>query len=207
MGTLYQDILLALHDMRVRRMMALCVTALVCLLGWQRISAHPNPDWQPIYAGADRMAFAQYQAPNGTQVDVALALFLHQQEGKEIIGHGQGYAESAKGHWLWTGAGKSRADSSGNRPARTDIIVAANGERRMVLTYYYMADGSVATPAGVKWRMIIARLRGQSPAVAALVLSAPIGAGEVHAAALSAFQDQMRPMTRLVQSILTPTQH
>lgn len=42
MGGMYQEFLLALHDMRIRRMFALAVAAAICLAGWAGVWFVPN---------------------------------------------------------------------------------------------------------------------------------------------------------------------
>ena len=42
MGGIYQEFLLALHDMRIRRMFALGVAAAICLAGWAGAWFVPN---------------------------------------------------------------------------------------------------------------------------------------------------------------------
>ena len=58
------------------------------LRGWQRIGAGTARPWQPSFVGADIVRLARYRDAAGREVDLAIAVFARQAEGRELVGHG-----------------------------------------------------------------------------------------------------------------------
>lgn len=66
--------------------------------GWQRMAE--TPGWQPHYKGASGEAIARYVDAEGQPVDLYIAVFDRQDDGKEIIGYQQGLLPP-KSDWSW----------------------------------------------------------------------------------------------------------
>lgn len=174
--------------------------------GWKQISIKPNSDWQPRYEGADQIAYAQYESPSGGRVDVVLAVYGAQREGSELVGHGLGAAADVAGAWIWSGRGPSLASRKAFGPVQRDILLSAQGGRRLVLTQYHIAGGVTGSMAGVKWQMVKARLFGGAQSSAALMLSARLQPGLDVSADILAFQAEMGPPQPLVSHLIAQAQ-
>jgi EpsI family protein len=130
--------------------------------GWQRVPRGSGMPWQPRYAGADRIALAHYRDGRGRTVDLAIAVFARQGEGRELVGFGQG-AVAPGGRWAWT------ADAAPPPDGRAERI-ASHGLERQVLSFYRVGD--IVTGSGVKVKLETLKVRllgGPQRAVAVLV--------------------------------------
>jgi exosortase A len=127
--------------------------------GWQRLS--PSGRWQPRFAGADRFVMARYRDGQGREVELAMAVFADQREGREIVGYGQGDSEG----WAWT------ADVPAPPGGRAERI-ASHGLVREVLTFYRVGDIVTGSGVEVKLETMKTRLLGGPPSAVALLVSA-----------------------------------
>jgi len=139
-------------------------TALPEIPGWQRVPRAPGIPWQPHFAGADRIVLGHYRDAEGRNVDLAIALFARQSEGRELVGFGQG-AAAPQGRWAWT------ADAAPPPDGRAERI-ASHGLERQVVSFYRVGDIVTGSGVGVKLETLKVRLLGgPQRAVAVLVSS------------------------------------
>jgi len=132
--------------------------------GWQRVPRAGGIPWQPRFAGADRLLLGHYRDPRGRSVDLAIAVFARQSEGRELIGFGQG-AAAPNGRWAWT------ADADAPPGGRAERI-ASHGLERQVVSFYRVGDVVTGSGVGVKLETLKVRLLGgPQRAVAVLVSS------------------------------------
>src|SRR6185436_1617239 len=137
--------------------------------GWQRAPRAGGIPWQPHFAGADRLLLGHYRDARGRVVDLAIAVFARQSEGRELIGFGQG-AVTPNGRWAWT------ADAAAPPDGRAERI-ASHGVAREVLSFYRIGDILTGSQMGVKLETMKVRLLGgPQRAVAVLVSAAAPGA-------------------------------
>ena len=130
--------------------------------GWQRVRAQGGTPWQPHFVGADRMTVQRYRDSQGRTVDLAIAVFTRQEEGRELVGFGQG-AAAPNGRWAWT------ADASPPPDGRAERI-ASHGLERQVVSFYRVGDIVTGSGVGVKLETMKVRLfGGPQRAVAVLV--------------------------------------
>jgi EpsI family protein len=147
--------------------------------GWTRIPATGRP-WKPHFAGADLIRMARYRNVAGQQVDLAIVLFARQQEGRELVGFGQGAVEP-EGPWAWSSNGPPPPNG------RLDRIVS-HGAVRDVAIFYRVGTILTGSPAAVKLETIKTRLLGgPQAAVAVLVSSEAPAAGVSARPAIDAF--------------------
>jgi exosortase A len=134
------------------------------IAGWQRVPAQSGIPWQPHFAGADRLTVQRYRDAQGRSVDLAIAVFARQQEGRELVGFGQG-AAAPNGRWAWT------ADAPAPPNGRAERI-ASHGLERQVVSFYRVGDIVTGSGVGVKLETMKVRLLGgPQRAVAVLVSS------------------------------------
>lgn len=158
--------------------------------GWTRVSTTTGRPWQPHFAGADRLTMAHYQDRAGHNIDFAIAIFSRQEEGRELVGFGQG-AIGPNGRWAWTASG---ASPSGGRLDR----IASFGTIREVATFYRVGENLTGSPFEVKVETTKARLLGgRQRAVAVLVSAEAPADGVSPRPAIDAFLAALGPIDRL----------
>jgi exosortase A len=138
--------------------------------GWQVTTAAAS-DWRARFDGADRMECRRYVPDaGGAPLDLCLAGFTRQGEGRELVAYGQG-AVDPDSDWRW---GQDLPGIDGGRVAR----IVAKGRARDTLTIYRIGSELTASPSRVKLLTLKARLTGGDERGYALVLSAEPVAGD-----------------------------
>jgi exosortase A len=128
--------------------------------GWEQKTAGAQSAWQPRFVGADSLARARYWGTAGV-VDVAVAAFASQAEGREIVGFGQGDARG----WAWSGSGGQY------RGGRIDKL-ASHGIAREVATFYLVGDRITGSKVEAKIETVKRRLLGGSQHATVVLVSA-----------------------------------
>jgi exosortase A len=141
--------------------------------GWERVPASPSIPWRPNYAGADALAVAHYRDARGRIVDLAIAVFANQSEGRELVGFGQG-AVTPEGRWAWTEDAAPPPDGRAER-------IASRGVARDVLSFYRVGHVLTGSRLGVKLEMMKTRLLGGPQRAVALLVSAQAPAAQTSA--------------------------
>lgn len=131
--------------------------------GWQARAA--GRDWRPGFAGADRIARALYVDGSGRRVDLVIAVFADQSEGRELVGFGQG--EDPR--WTRTAAA---AAPPGGRAER----IASERLAREVVSFYRVGRLLSGSGMRVKLETIRTRLFGGPRRAVAVLVSAPAAA-------------------------------
>jgi EpsI family protein len=132
--------------------------------GWTRVEAAGGRPWQPHFAGADHLATGHYRNRAGQEVTVAVAWFARQEEGRELIGFGQGAVGPESG-WAWT------ADAPAPQQGRAERL-ASHGELREVVTFYRVGDIVTGSMMRLKLETMKVRLIGGAQRAAAVMVSA-----------------------------------
>lgn len=156
--------------------------------GWTRLPA--SGDWQPHYVGADRIRQARYRNASGQQVDLAVAVFARQAEGRELVGYGQG-ASDEDGAWSWTGETPAPAGGKAER-------IGSHGKVREVVSFYRVGDIVTGSSARVKLETVRTRLLGgPQRAVGVLVAAEAPADGLSPRPAIDAFLEALGPVAPL----------
>jgi exosortase A len=158
--------------------------------GWQIVPSTGGRPWQPHFAGADRLRMARYRDASGRQVDLAIAVFARQAEGRELVGYGQG-AAPPEGAWAWTAPAAAPANG-------TAELIASHGATREVVSFYRVGDIVTGSGMAVKLEtMKVRMLGGRQRAVAVLVSAEAPGTGVSARPAIDAFLAALGPVDRL----------
>ena len=158
--------------------------------GWTRVAPERGRPWQPSFAGADVLRIARYRDAQGREVDLAIAVFARQAEGRELVGFGQG-AAGPDSPWDWTGTG---APFPGGR---SDLL-HSNRVVREVASFYRVGDILTGSAGAVKIETMKTRLLGgPQRAVAVLVSSEAPGAGLAARPAIDSFLAALGPVEPL----------
>ncbi len=141
------------------------------IIGWQRVEARDATPWQPNFTGADRFVTARYRDAQGREIDLAIAIFTHQDEGRELVGFGQG-AVTPGGAWTWLSDAPAPPDGRAER-------IASHGLVREVASFYRVGDIVTGSGMKVKLETMKVRLIGGPQRAVALLVSAPAPASGV----------------------------
>ncbi len=132
--------------------------------GWQRVEYVPVVPWQPRAAGAEHRLLGRYADAQGNRVDVFLALYASQSEGREATGFGEG-ALPQDSEWSWASAGPM----VGN--AKSDILRARRDIERLTETYYRNGTLLTGNALQLKFATIADRLALRREPTVLLILS------------------------------------
>ena len=155
--------------------------------GWQRVASTSGRPWQPHFAGADLLRIARYRDAQGREVDLAVAVFARQGEGRELVGYGQG-AVAPGGAWAWTASAPAPANGTAER-------IASHGVTREVVSFYRVGDSLTGSGMQVKLETMKTRLLGgPQRAVAVLVSAQAPGSGASGRPAIDAFLTALGPV-------------
>lgn len=134
--------------------------------GWQRIDTPMRTPWKPRFDGADHQVQARYTDNKGRVVDLAIATYDRQGEGREMIGFAQGAADP-DGDWSWSSPAWAPVNALGEE------ITAPGPVVRHVITYYRIGEGVLmGNEMQVKLSTMKARLLGQDQRALAILISA-----------------------------------
>jgi len=132
--------------------------------GWTKIPAGGTP-WRPHYDGADRLLTQRYRDDAGRTVDLAVAVYARQGEGRELVGYGQG-AVGPDSRWAWM---DDTADPAGGIAFR---ITAPGPVIREVATFYRIGDTLTGSETRVKLETLRSNLIGGPKHAVAVLVSA-----------------------------------
>lgn len=131
--------------------------------GWQRVPVVQREQWRPRFDGADHLVFGQYQDAQGARVDLVIALYGSQREGKEIVGYAQG-AFDPETHWSW-------ANDTRDPPGGHGVRIFAPEVEREVVSFYRIGGITTGNASAVKLETLKAKLFGGSQAAVAILIS------------------------------------
>jgi exosortase A len=154
--------------------------------GWQKVAS--GAEWRPTFAGADLQRIARYRDRRGREVDLALAVYARQSEGRELIAFGNG---AAGRRWAWTAELPAPSNGRAER-------IASHGLARDVVSFYRVGHVLSGSGARVKLETMRVRLLGGPQRAAAVLVSAPAPASGVSARpAIDDFLRALGPVERL----------
>lgn len=131
--------------------------------GWRRVPLDSRAAWSPYYPGADHVLIGRYADAQGA-VDVAVAVYAHQGEGRALAAFGTGVLRE-EDRWLRVADLAPIAGGSAMR------ITAPGPIERVVATWYQIGSVTTADERRVKIETARARLLGGDQRAAAIHLS------------------------------------
>jgi exosortase A len=134
------------------------------IAGWHRVPISTRAPWTPYYPGADHYLFGRYADATGAQVDMSIAVFGSQHEGKELIAYGTGVLRE-EDRWVRVA---DLPDIAGGSVMR---ITAPGPVERIVATWYRVGDTTTQDETLVKIETMKARLLGGPQRAVAIHLS------------------------------------
>lgn len=156
---------------------------------WKRVSPVQAFPWRPRFDGADQLLMGQYQDERGNRVDLSIAIYGWQAEGREIVGYAQG-AFDPESRWSW--ANGTRAPDNGSA-----VRIFAPGVEREVASFYRINGMTTGSASRVKLETLKARLLGRNQAAAAVLVSAENRESKASRSAIDAFLNDLGPVSTL----------
>jgi exosortase A len=160
------------------------------IAGWQRAPLSTRAPWQPNYPGADHQLFGRYVDPQGNAVDLAIAVYGSQREGRELVGFGIGVVREDS-PWVRI---EDLDDLNGGSVMR---ITAPGPVERQVATWYRVGNVVTADEKIVKLETLKAKLLGGPQRAVAIHISAEALPGRDPRAAMAKFLSALGPLDRL----------
>jgi exosortase A len=138
--------------------------------GWHRVPVSVRAPWTPYYPGADHYLFGRYADASGATVDMSIAVFGNQHEGKELIAFGIGVLRQ-EDRWVRVEDLADTVDGAG-AAGSTMRITAPGPIERIVATWYRVGDDTTTQDDTlVKIETMKARLLGGPQRAVAIHLS------------------------------------
>ena len=132
--------------------------------GWHRVPVSTRAPWMPYYPGADHYLVGRYADASGERVDMAIAVFGQQREGRELIAFGTGVLRE-EDRWVRVA---NLPDMEGGSVMK---ITAPGPVERIVATWYRVGDATTHDETLVKIETMKARLLGGPQRAVAIHLS------------------------------------
>lgn len=158
--------------------------------GWTRVDYQPAHPWKPHFAKASHMLLGRYRDAQGHEVDLAVAVYDRQSEGRELVGFGQGAAGGAS-DWSWI----EGCDAPVN--ARCERIGTKNQNHREVISFYRVNGTTSGSGTAVKLATLKAKLLGGNQQAVAILVSAEQKGRENPRPAIDSFLKSIRDIDKL----------
>lgn len=166
--------------------------ALPRLAGWQQVPMSARASWKPNFPGADHFVMGRYSDGMGADVDLVLAVYGSQREGKELVGFGQG-AIRENDKWV-------RIEDLPELDGGQSIRMTAGPVEREVVTWYRVGDTLTGSDNVVKAETLKAKLLGGRQRAVAVMVSAEKGTALPTRAAIKRFLAAIGPVERVADA-------
>lgn len=163
--------------------------ALPNVANWAQVSRVQAFPWRPRFDGADQLVLGQYRDARGNRVDLSIAIYGWQAEGREIVGYAQG-AFDPESRWSW--ANDTRAPDDGKA-----VRIFAPGVEREVASFYRINGMTTGSASRVKLETLKARLFGRNQAAVAVLVSAENSGSRPSRPVIDAFLRDLGPVSAL----------
>lgn len=167
--------------------------SLPAVAGWRVVPNNSGYPWVPRFDGADHQLLGRYRNAIGQQVDVGLALYGWQAEGRKIVGFAQGAIDPA-GKWAWA------ADTNAPQNGKAEQMRAPGKVMREAVTFYVLGGGATGSAMTVKLRTLKSRLLGGDQGATVVIVSAE---GAQPRPAIDSFLSSMGPVDAQAQRLIT----
>ena len=164
--------------------------------GWTRAPIDAVAPWQPVYPAADHYLFGRYRSAAGQAVDMGVAAFAGQREGRELVAYGTGVLGEVT---RWTRVADLPPIDGGNAVRIVATDPHGRTVERVVATWYRVGGIVTGSGARVKIATVRDKLDGGSQTAVAVHLSAE-GPGAV--AAIRAFRAALGPIDRAADAMV-----
>lgn len=167
--------------------------ALPQVAGWRHVPMSGRAPWTPNFPGADHFLMGRYSDGMGAEVDLVLAVYGSQREGKELVGFGQG-AIRENDKWVRI---EDLPDLDGGKALR----MTAGAVEREVVTWYRVGETLTGSDSRVKLETLKAKLLGGRQRAVAVLVSAEKGHALPTRAAIKRFVAAIGPVERVADAV------
>lgn len=158
--------------------------------GWTRAPLSSSAPWAPNFPNADHFLMGRYQDARGRAVDLAVALYDSQREGKELVGFGIG-AIRENDRWV-------RIDDMPPVDGGAALRMTGPGRaEREVVTWYRVGTVLTRSEGQVKLETLLVKLFGGPQRAVAVLVSAERGSEFDSDAAIRDFLKAVGPVDAL----------
>ncbi|GAA4763351.1 exosortase A [Stakelama sediminis] len=158
--------------------------------GWHRVAMPQQAPWVPNYPNADHFVIGRYQDASGARVELAVALYDSQRDGKEVVGFGIGPIRE-NGKWVRV---EDEPDLDGGSVMR---MTWPGPVYRQVATWFRVGNVLTSDPRTVKLATLKAKLLGGRQRAVAILVSAQEEKGRNTRADMARFVKVLGPLDRL----------
>lgn len=151
--------------------------------GWDQVEYAPTIWWEPRASGAPLRVLGRYSDGRGREVDVFIALYSSQGEGREAGGFGQG-ALVPESDWRWLESGPAIEG------AKSDHLLARGQLHRSAATFYRTGDLLTGSNTRLKLANMRDRLLMRAETTQLLILSSEGGEADAN---IAAFMESFGP--------------
>ncbi|MDZ4308055.1 exosortase A [Allopontixanthobacter sp.] len=152
--------------------------------GWDRVDYTPAAAWEPRASGAQHRLLGRYRNGAGQEVDVFLAVYALQDDGREASASGEG-ALRPDTPWRWLAPGQGTAE------VRADYLLAYGRVKRLAETSYRTGDLTTGSNARLKLATMANRLLLRREPTILAILSAEQAEDQEAAQSIAAFRRDM----------------
>ncbi|MEH6791174.1 exosortase A [Parasphingorhabdus sp.] len=163
--------------------------------GWERVDYKPLYPWQPRFDGASHQLLGRYRdQATGREIDLAIAVYDRQAEGREIVGYGQGALAADSG---WS---RNRSVEAPEGAAAVELI-APGPVTREVLSFYRIGGKLTGSESVVKLQTLKNNLLGGSQQAVAILVSAERNREGSARLPIDAFIADLGPVDKLADAM------
>jgi exosortase A len=163
--------------------------------GWNRANVDHIYRWQPHFKGADHGLLGRYANANGDKVDLAIVAYAWQEEGRELVGYGQGAIDATSG-WAWA------SESAKPLVGKAERITAPGPVNREVVSVYWVNGKVTGSATEVKLETLKTRLFGGDQAGVAILVSAEDLPNRPARATIEKFMAAMGPPEHIAEALI-----
>jgi exosortase A len=169
--------------------------ALPQIEGWEPVPLPADAlAWQPKAEGAEHRLSGRYRDAQGREVDVFLALYSSQGDGREPGGFGQGALPPESG-WSWHSPGPAFARG------KSEVLRGDDGALRLAVTWYVSGELVTGSNVKLKLRSMGDKLRLIERPTAMLIVSSAAGSVGDAGQAVETFMHSAGPPRRWVDRL------
>ncbi|MCJ2181668.1 exosortase A [Novosphingobium sp. 1949] len=162
--------------------------------GWTRVPYAPSVWWEPLAQGSEHRLLGRYADASGATVDVFVALYSGQGEGREAGGFGQG-ALTPETSWSW------QSSAPGIEQGRGERLLAEGRVERLAQTWYRNGGLLSGSNLELKLAVIADQMALRAEPTTLLILSAEEGERHDAAARIARFRAASGPLASWIDRI------
>ena len=169
--------------------------SLPVVAGWERVDYQPLYPWQPVFDRSSHQLFGRYRnASTGMEVDLSIAVYDRQEEGREIVGYGQG-ALVPNTRWSWN------RDLDAPDGAAAVELIAPGPVVRDVVSFYRIGGKLTGSGSVVKLETMKSRIFGGQQQAVAILVSSETNRDVSPRISIDAFLNDLGPVDKLADEM------